>query len=143
MPTAGLPSPLTLDELFEVLADISRAHERRFDERVEHRKRIVVICQESSRAILRSDIRLGWIEDVSTSGARLSLPHSVTADRFWVRMLGAEAQDPFTECRVQWRNRDATVATEDALQTCGVRFERLLNGREFEEVLGARVDEAE
>ncbi len=137
MQSAGSQPPLTLGELDTILADIARSEERRSQFRVEHRKPVLVICLGDHRATVRSDVSLGWIEDVSASGAKLL--HSVSADRFWVRVLGAEYHDPFIECRVQWREGASTNAPgpSETLQSCGVQFERLLNGQEFAKVLTA------
>lgn len=145
MQAAGSQSPLTLDELFALLADFSRSEERRWAQRIEHQKRVVVICLGFNRATVRSDVSFGWIEDVSATGAKLSLPDSVTGERFWVRILGGGAQNPFLECRVQWRKPGAAGPTSrpDAAQTCGVRFERQLDAAEFAKALAGTDDVTE
>ena len=135
MRTAGSEKPLTLAKLDAVLGDDQRPEEQRAQDRVNRRLRTQVICLPDDNSTVRCDVSLGWTVDVSTTGAKLVLSRSVSADRFWVRFLG---EDVFIECRVQWREdtpAGANSRRSGALHRCGVRFERILNREEFEKVL--------
>ena len=138
MKTAGPDKSLTLADLDAVLADNQDIHERRLQNRIAVRTRVQVICLSLQSSTVRSVMNVGWSEEVSASGAKLLLPQSVAADRFWVRFPGSARQDAFFDCRVQWRETDSTPAMtgrSESLHRCGVQFQRLLTREEFDKVL--------
>lgn len=129
---------LTLEELDAMLAADGDAEERRASARVEYRNRAQVICLRDDCPTVRSDVSLVWTDDVSETGVKLLLPGSIAANRFWIRFPGNTLQDPFIECRVQWRKPVATRAaapSPEALHHCGVRFQRSFSRDEFQALL--------
>lgn len=130
MLAAGSNKP-TLVELDQMLD-----RDARMSTRTDYRTRVQVIGQSGDGA----DVHVGWIKDVSTTGAMLLTPHSVFADRFWIRVTGTALQGEFIECHIRWRENlpdGTTQRTSDGMYFCGVQFDRMLSRDEFDTVLSA------
>ena len=108
---------------------------RRSGTRVTGLKR--VIHDDSEGQASRPGVTLGLMKDISAEGCKLLVPSSVAADRLWVRMFGHDPEREFIECQVMWRED----SPEDAMQPCGVQFQRVLCREEFEKAFASRMHE--
>mgnify|MGYP002622790090 FL=1 len=125
---------LTLEEL-----DLVTSSDQRLHPRFEQQLSVQVVCPRVDRAPVGSDIYLGWIDDVSEAGAKLRIPRSVTADRFYIRFPEAPSRNDFIECCIMWTDIPAdepnALMPSEAMFRCGVEFQQVLSREEFEQRL--------
>lgn len=131
MLTAGSEQKFTIADLDALLE-----HEQRAYERIDHRTRIQVICPSEDGASVRPDIRTGWTEDLSATGAKLFIVGPLATDRIWIRIPESARRNGFIECRVMWRDTTGPGGLE-ANCRCGVQFGQILSREEFDQVLAS------
>ena len=130
MLTTGPEQKLTTADL-DALLEQQRAHRR-----VDHRTRVQVISLRADQADTRPDVRTGWTEDVSSTGAKLLICGPLAADTFWIRIPESNRRNEFIECRVKWRDESGLRLSNENCR-CGVEFQRVLSREEFDEVLAS------
>lgn len=106
--------------------------------RADFRHRIQIIQLRDGARRIWPTITSGWIENISSTGAKLLIAQDVQDDRFWIRLNDGVATLSFIECQVCWRDVIRLSENRSACapyNTCGVQFARTLNHAEFDEVL--------
>jgi hypothetical protein len=105
-----------------------------------HRIQIIQLRQGISR--VEPTITSGWIEDISSTGARLLVSQDVQVDRFWIRLNDGVAFVSFIECQVCWRDagrRPHDMSACAPYNACGVQFDRTLTHAEFDQVMAVAI----